>query len=54
MTKEDSCYKKQAIKAAEDLRYGKKIVEQIKVAKSVNTIARIMTSARKGENNAKL
>lgn len=40
-------YKKNALKAAKQLGYGKAVVEKIKAAKTDGEIARIMTTARK-------
>lgn len=47
MNKGDKEYKAQAIKAARELWYGKKVIEKIKAAKTDNEIALIMRTARK-------
>lgn len=39
-------YKKQAMIAAKDLRYGNEVIEKIKAAKSDAEIERIMNAAR--------
>ena len=39
-------YKKQAMIAAEDLRYGNEVIEKIKAAKNDAEIERIMNTAR--------
>jgi len=44
----ESDYKKQALRAAKDFRYGSDVIEKIKRAKSDNEISRIMTTARQG------
>lgn len=43
----DKEYKSQAIKAAKDLFYGKKVIEKLKAAESESEISRIMITARK-------
>lgn len=40
-------YKKMLMRIAEDLYYGKDVIEQIRQAKSKNEIEHIMASARK-------
>lgn len=40
-------YRRQSIEAAKDLCYGKDVVNDIKAAKSVSEIERIMIAARK-------
>lgn len=42
----DSDYRKQAIKAAEDLYYGRDVIRKIRKAKTDNEISGIMTEAR--------
>lgn len=42
-------YKRSAIQAAEELCYGKEVIEKLKKATSDNEITRIMLSARKDE-----
>lgn len=42
-------YKRQMVKAAEDLRYGPEVVKHIKNAKTDREITRIMTAARKSQ-----
>ncbi len=46
MDEEFKTYKKDAIKAAKDLRYGWAVVDKIKSAKSEAEIQRIMTTER--------
>ena len=41
-----SQYKRQAIKAAKDLKYGDEVVEKLKKAKTEGEIDRIMKAAR--------
>lgn len=40
-------YRKDAIKAARDLRYGDEVIEKLKAAESDSEITRIMKDARK-------
>ena len=42
----ESDYKKQALRAAKDFRYGDLVIAKIKAAKSDNEISRIMATAR--------
>lgn len=44
----NTLYKKEAIKAAEELRYGKKVIERLEEAKSEHEVTRILTDARMG------
>ena len=46
-------YKRRAIRAAKELRYGKKVVDKLKKATSDNEITRIMYSARNAEWSGK-
>ena len=46
-------YKRWAILAAKELRYGKKVVDKLKKATSDNEIARIMYSARNAKWSGK-
>ena len=46
MDEEFKTYKKDAVKAAEELRYGDNVVNRIKVAKTEAEIQRIMTTER--------
>ena len=43
---DENNYRKQAIIAAEDLRYGNEVIEKIKAAKNDAEIERIMNMAR--------
>jgi hypothetical protein len=45
----DISHKQWAIRAAKELRYGKKVVDKLKKATSDNEITRIMYSARNAE-----
>lgn len=47
MESELKLYKKQAIKAAKDLMYGKEVVEKVEAASTIADIDRIMKNARK-------
>lgn len=49
MESEFKLYKKQALKAAKDLFYGKDVIRRINDATTISEIDRIMRSARKGE-----
>lgn len=40
-------YRRQMIRAAEELRYGPEVVKKVKNAKTSNEISRIMATARK-------
>lgn len=42
-----SQYRRQAIKAAEDFKYGRKVENALKAAKTEREITRIMATARK-------
>ena len=42
----EASHRKSAIRAAKELRYGKKVVDKLKKAASDNEITRIMYSAR--------
>lgn len=46
-------YKRWAIRAAKELRYGKKVVDKLKKATSDNEITRIMYSARNAKWSGK-
>lgn len=46
MDEEFKTYKKDAVKAAEELRYGDNVVNRIKAAKTEAEIQRIMTTER--------
>ena len=46
---DENNYRKQAIIAAEDLRYGNEVIEKIKAAKSDAEIEGIMNIARHGK-----
>ncbi len=50
MNKTEPTYKKQAIKAAKDLRYGDEIIKKLKAASTDGEIERIMIGARKEIN----
>lgn len=50
MNKTEPTYKKQAIKAAKELRYGETIINRLKEADTDGEIERIMIGARKGIN----
>ena len=43
---DENNYRKQAMTAAEDLRYGNEVIEKIKAAKNDAEIERIMNMAR--------
>ena len=44
---DELCYRKNAIRAAKDLKYGEDVVKRIEQAKTDSEIQRIMTSARR-------
>lgn len=46
MNEEFKTYKKDAIKAAKELRYGRIVVDRLKAAKTEAEIQRIMTTER--------
>ena len=46
MDEEFKTYKKDAVKAAEELRYGDNVVNRIKAAKTEAEIQRVMVTAR--------
>lgn len=45
-TPQENFYKKDAIKAATELRYGKEVIDAIRAAETDNEISRIMAAAR--------
>lgn len=47
MVNKELLYKKNALTAAKELRYGKAVIDQIMAAKDSNEITKIMSAARK-------
>lgn len=47
MIDKERLYRKNALTAAKDLRYGKDIIEQIMTAKDSDEISKIMSAARR-------
>lgn len=47
MIDKEKLYRKNALEAARDLRYGKDVIAQIMVAKDSNEITKIMSAARR-------
>ena len=43
-------YKKDSIKAAKDLRYGKKVVDKLEAAKTEAEVTNILKTAKKNKN----